>query len=88
MRWSAGHQASWQDSDRRSRGLLSFLHAGPYEPLAAPDQVTAEPCALCGAGPGQPCDTSGMRPALAGLALRGFSRIHLRRYLDLTHDPR
>jgi hypothetical protein len=29
-----------------------------------------------------------MRPALAGMVLRGFSGIHLRRYLDLTHDAR
>ena len=68
--------------------MLSFLRAGPHEPLAAPGQVTAGPCALCGAGPGRPCDTSGMRPALAGLVLRGFAGIHLRRYLDLTRDPR
>jgi len=85
---SAGHRASWEDSSRRSRGLLSFLRAGPYEPLATPEQVVGAPCAFCGAGPGRPCDTSGMRPALAGLLLRGFSGIHTRRYLDLTHDPR
>lgn len=85
---SAGHRASWEDSDRRSRGLLSFLRAGPHEPLATPGQVIGTPCSLCGAGPRQPCDTTRFRPSLAGLALRGFSGIHLRRYLDLTHDAR
>jgi hypothetical protein len=85
---SAGRRASWEDSDRRSRGLLSFLCAGPHEPLATPEQVLGTSCAFCGAAAGCPCDTSGMRPALAGMVLRGFSGIHLRRYLDLTHDAR
>jgi hypothetical protein len=79
-----------QRFDRQQQGnaLKQFLRAGPYEPLATRDEVLEVPCSACAADAGSPCDTSFPRPSLAGLALRGFSGVHLRRYMDRTHDPR
>lgn len=85
---SLGHRLSWEAADRRSRGLLSFLRAGPHEPLATREQVLATGCGHCGARAGQECDTTFPRPSVAGMALRGMSGVHMRRYQDLAHDPR
>lgn len=85
---SLGHQLSFEDADRRSRGLLSFLCAGPHEPLVTREQVLATECGHCHAQPGQECDTTFPRIAVAGMMLRGMGGVHMRRYQDVAHDPR
>lgn len=85
---SETYRERFDRKQREGEGLKRFLHAGPYEPLATRDEVLEVTCSVCQAGPGVPCDTAFPHPSLAGLVFRGFSGIHLRRYLDKTHDPR
>lgn len=82
---------SFEERDRRARGIYTFLRSGPHEPMATPAEVLEVPCAGCGAPPGEQCRTAFPHTAwAAGMTLRGFagSGIHLRRYLDRTGDPR
>ena len=88
MRESEGHRLSWEDRNRQSRDLLRFLRSGPYEPMASRDEVLKIPCGSCGAEAGASCDTAFPRPTMIWGIFRGFGDIHLRRYLDRTHDPR
>lgn len=73
---------------REGEGLKRFLHAGPHEPMAMRDEVLEIACRGCLAAPGAFCDTTFPRISLTGLAFRDLSGVHLRRYLDRTHDPR
>lgn len=74
---------------QRSRQLVAFLRRGPHEPLVTREQVLEIPCAHCGTEAGAECDTAFPRPVLfGGMALRGMTGVHMRRYQDRAHDPR
>lgn len=69
--------------------LIFFRRHGPLEPMATREQVLEIPCVFCGAEAGSECSTRFPRPAMfAGMALRGLSGVHMRRYQDRAHDPR
>lgn len=71
-----------------SHQIALFLRAGPHEPKATRAEVLEIACSLCAAEPGELCDVSFPRVSFIGIIFRGFDGIHLRRYLDRTHDPR
>jgi hypothetical protein len=77
----------WERRDRQRYGMRQFLRTAPHEPRATLAEVLEVPCPVCGAEAGTPCSpkyrfASGM---VFGEAMRD---VHLRRYLDKTHDPR
>ena len=70
-----------------ARQLVAFLRAGPHEPQATLAEVLKVPCTFCGAEAGEPCSARG-RFASRMIFGPALSDVHLRRYLDKTHDPR
>ena len=75
----------------RAEAMAAFVRGGPYEPLATRDEVLEIACRSpgCRADAGQPCSTAFPHGAyMTGMVFRDLSGIHLRRYLDRTHDPR
>jgi hypothetical protein len=75
--------------ERQGRQIAAYLRAAPHEPMATRAEVLEVPCPVCGAEAGAECGTAFPRSAwAAGMLFRGFSGVHLRRYLDRTGDPR